>query len=145
MGTGLLSLVKKKNAAVSAAAKYKLWLVLLGMIIISTIVSTGVFIRPNTLLNLLVQNSIVGIVAMGQFMVILTGGIDLSVGSIGAASGMLCAFCLSSGYGILLSVLAALGMGLGLGLINGILVSKGKIPPQADGALIDQPLEPGPK
>jgi ribose/xylose/arabinose/galactoside ABC-type transport system permease subunit len=127
--TDALAFSRQKDVLRDAAIKYRLWIIILIMISVSTVLSKGVFITPSNLLNLLVQNSIVGVLAMGQFMVILTAGIDLSVGSILAASGLLCALSLASGYGILLSVLAAMALGSSLGFANGIMVSKGKIPP----------------
>jgi len=117
------------TAVKQTAVKYRLWLIILSIVIIATVLSRGVFISPANILNLLLQNSIVGVMAMGQFLVILTGGIDLSVGSILAASGMLCALFLANGSGVLLSVLASLALGSGLGFVDGIMVSKGKIPP----------------
>lgn len=120
---------KNKGAVKNFAMKYSLWLIMLSMIIISTVLSRGIFISPSNIFNLLLQNSIIGVLAMGQFLVILTAGIDLSVGSILAASGMLCALSLAGGSGILFSVSASLALGSSLGFVNGILVSKGKIPP----------------
>jgi ribose transport system permease protein len=108
--------------------RYNLWFILIIMVIISTIISKGVFITPRNLVNLLLQNSLTGIIATGQFLVILTAGIDLSVGSVLAAGEMLCAKMLYSGVGILPSFLACIGLTAFFGFLNGILVSKGKIP-----------------
>ncbi|RLE13290.1 ribose ABC transporter permease [Candidatus Aerophobetes bacterium] len=120
---------KDKAAIKRFVIRYNLWLIILGMSIVSTVLSKGVFISPDNLFNLLLQNSIIGVLALGQFLVILTAGIDLSVGSILAASALLCAWFLAKGYGILLSILVCFGLGASLGLMNGLMISKGKIPP----------------
>ncbi len=61
--------------------------------------------------------------------VILTGGIDLSVGSILAISGAVCASLLVSGKGIFVAVLAALVIGALVGFLNGFIITKGKLQP----------------
>ena len=62
--------------------------------------------------------------------VILTGGIDLSVGSILAFSGAVAASCLVSGQSMIVTVvLLTLTIGAGVGLLNGIIISKGKLQP----------------
>lgn len=82
----------------------------------------------NRILN---DMAILAIVAIGQFFVILCGGIDLSVGSIIAFTGMVCGMVNESHPSISPFVLLALGIGVGLlmGLFNGVLVAYGKIPP----------------
>ncbi len=124
-----LSLLENREAVRDLLFRYRMWVVLLFILIVSTILSKGVFIRPENIWNLVLQNAIIGIIAMGQFLVILTAGIDLSVGSVFAASSMICALLLAGGQGIVLSILAALAVGSALGFANGIMVSKGKIPP----------------
>jgi len=127
--TSLFSSFGNKDVVRNFVMKYSLWLIISSMVIIATVLSRGVFISPNNIFNLLLQNSIIGVLAMGQFLIILTAGIDLSVGSILAASSMLCALSLANGSGILFSVLACLALGSSLGFVNGIMISKGKIPP----------------
>src|ERR1043165_8061250 len=87
-----------------------------------------VFVSPQNLLNILDQVSIIGIVALGMTLVILTGGIDLSVGSIVAFTGIVLAKALVSGFSIPTSVILCLATGVGLGSINGFFVSYGKLP-----------------
>ena len=120
---------KNKDVVKNFVINYNLWLIILGMIIIATILSRGVFIMPANIFNLLLQSSTIGVIALGQFLVILTAGIDLSVGSILAASVMLCGLSLVSGFGILFSVLVSVALGSILGFANGIMVGKAKIPP----------------
>ena len=86
------------------------------------------FLQASNLLNILSQNSIIGIVSLGMTLVIIVGGIDLSVGSIVAFCGILFAILLSSGMSLFFAILIVLAIGSSLGFINGILITRGKIP-----------------
>ena len=86
------------------------------------------FFQPANLINIARQASINGIVAIGMTLVILTGGIDLSVGSVLALSAVIGATMLKGGQPVLLSMLAALGVGTALGAINGMIITRGRIP-----------------
>jgi len=79
----------------------------------------------------LLDTAILMVVAIGQMMVILTAGIDLSVASILAFSGMAVALTVSQYKGMhpLLALLMGIGIGIALGSFNGLLVSKAGIPP----------------
>lgn len=88
-----------------------------------------VFLRWNNILNVIRQSSIIGIMAVGVTFVILTGGIDLSVGSVMAAAGMIAAGSLQNGYGTGAAIFIGLGVGIACGLTNGLLVTVGKITP----------------
>lgn len=111
--------------------RYNLILLLLVFIIISTILSPN-FLTLDNFLNLLQQASIPGIVAIAMTLVVLLGGIDLSVGSVLAFSGMvssMVALQFSDGImGILLACLAALAVGSIMGFITGTLISRYKLP-----------------
>jgi ribose/xylose/arabinose/galactoside ABC-type transport system permease subunit len=85
------------------------------------------FLTPENLLNVLRQNSVVGLVALGMTMVILTGGIDLSVGSVLAIGGVTAAAL--SGYGTLVAVAGGLAAGALLGTLNGVLIARARIQP----------------
>lgn len=85
------------------------------------------FLTPENLLNVLRQNSMLGIVALGMTFVILTGGIDLSVGSLLALAGVIAAFL--ADYGLPTAVIAAVAATAALGLINGVVIAKGRIQP----------------
>jgi ribose/xylose/arabinose/galactoside ABC-type transport system permease subunit len=87
------------------------------------------FLQPANLVNILRQASINGIIAVGMTLVILTGGIDLSVGSVLALSAVISADLLKKGAGTPLALLAALALGLALGVFNGLIIARGKIPP----------------
>ncbi len=86
------------------------------------------FFKISNLLNILSQNSIIGIVSLGMTLVIIIGGIDLSVGSIVAISSVILASLLTMGYSIFLSIILCLLIGGITGLLNGLLIDRGKIP-----------------
>ena len=87
------------------------------------------FLTGNNLANLARQVSIYGILAIGQLMVILTGGIDLSVGSILGLAGAATAQLLVAGVPIPLALLLGALVGAVLGIITGLLVTRFKLPP----------------
>ncbi len=87
------------------------------------------FLTGDNLANLARQVAIFGILAIGQLMVILTGGIDLSVGSILGLAGAVTAQLLVAGVPIAPSILLGVVVGGLLGLANGLLVTRFKLPP----------------
>jgi ribose transport system permease protein len=87
------------------------------------------FLTGNNLANLARQVAIFGILAIGQLMVILTGGIDLSVGSILGLAGAVTAQLLVSGVPIIPAILLGVVVGGVLGFANGVLVTRFKLPP----------------
>jgi ribose transport system permease protein len=86
------------------------------------------FLTGDNLANLARQVAVFGIIAVGQLLVILTAGIDLSVGSVLGLTGCLAAELLVSGIGIVPAILAALAAGAAIGVFNGSLVAYGKLP-----------------
>ena len=88
-----------------------------------------VFRTLNNFVLILRQTSIYGIMAVGMTFVILTGGIDLSVGSVLALSGAICAGMLKSGMALPGVLAITLAVGVGVGLFNGIAVTAGRITP----------------
>jgi ribose transport system permease protein len=91
-------------------------------------VATDTFFTSSNLVNVLRQNAFIAILAAGMTFVILTGGIDLSVGSVVGLSGVICAGLLGAGVGVPLSVLAGIGVGLAAGMINGLAVTVLRVP-----------------
>jgi ribose transport system permease protein len=87
------------------------------------------FLTVSNLLNIAEQTSINATVAVGMTFVILSGGIDLSVGSIVALSGVVLGTALQGGQPIPVALLVALLVGLACGLVNGALISWGGLPP----------------
>lgn len=107
--------------------KYNTVFIFLIMLVVSAIVS-DVFFTSNNLFNLVRQVTPVGIISMGMLLVILTGGIDLSVGSIVAMVGVLCALFTQS-MPLPLVIMASLACGLLVGSTSGYLVSVHKLAP----------------
>jgi ribose transport system permease protein len=103
-----------------------LGLLLLGIIL--TLLSDR-FLSVNNLLNVARQVSINAIISVGMTLVILTGGIDLSVGSILALSGSITAGLMAGGTTLVVALIAGIAIGSLLGIVNGLLVTKGKIQP----------------
>lgn len=87
------------------------------------------FFNTDNILNIIVQSSIIAIIASGQTVVILTGGIDLSVGSIVAFVTICTGLLLSGGVPIPLVVLLGILVGLVMGLINALGIAFGRVPP----------------
>lgn len=85
------------------------------------------FSTPENLINVLRQNSMLGLVALGMTFVILSGGIDLSAGALLAVAGVLSAQLGSRGS--LVGLVGGVGAAAGLGLVNGIVVTKARIQP----------------
>lgn len=102
-------------------------LVLLLIFVIASFASP-VFLSSANFENLLLQMAVTMIISCGMFMVLLTGGIDLSVGSIVGVCGVLAAGLIPAMGWFLSSVVATL-VGLALGVVNGLLVSRLKIAP----------------
>jgi ribose transport system permease protein len=105
--------------------------IVIAFIIICVLMSilSPVFFTVTNILNVVRQSSIFGVMAIGMTFVILTGGIDLSVGSILAVAGAISAGMLKGGAGIVPVVLLALVIGIGCGLANGLLITLGRIAP----------------
>jgi ribose transport system permease protein len=85
------------------------------------------FLTEENLTNVLRQNSMLGLVALGMTFVILTGGIDLSVGSLVAVAGVTAASVADSG--LLVALLAGVGFATALGLVNGLVIARARIQP----------------
>lgn len=101
---------------------------LLLIIVIISIMSPS-FLTLSNLFNVLRQVSINALIAFGMTFVILTGGIDLSVGSILALTGAVTAGMMSGGMDPLLAMLLGVLLGVILGAINGLIIAKGKVAP----------------
>jgi len=87
------------------------------------------FLTVSNLLNIAEQTSIIAVVAAGMTFVIITAGIDLSVGSVLAFSGVVMASSLAAGRSIPLALAIGLSVGLVCGIGNGVLISVGRLPP----------------
>jgi len=110
----------------SILLKYISIIALLLICIIIALISPR-FLTVSNILNVLTQVSVNAILAVGMSFVILTGGIDLSVGSILAITGAVVATFAKGGGNILPGIIAAILIGAAIGLLNGLLVSKGRV------------------
>ena len=103
-------------------------LILAGLFIVLAVL-TPRFMTLRNITNLVRQTAIIGIAAIGMTFVIMAGGIDLSVGSVLAVCGMSAALLMKSGLPPIPAVLIAFIVGILLGMINGILIYDGQVPP----------------
>lgn len=104
---------------------------LLGLFLIAVVFSalTPVFLTTPDLMNILQQSSINACIALGMTLVIISGGIDLSVGPIAALSAVLGAAMMVAGVPVPLAVLGALCVGVTCGFFNGALIAWGGLQP----------------
>lgn len=110
----------------SRAEKYTIWLVLLVLIGIGAL-SSEFFLKPSNLLNVLRQVSNLGFLSVGMTFVILSAGIDLSVGSIIGLTSIVVAMLMPQGPW--LAIPAAMGSGMAIGFLSGLGVTVGRMPP----------------
>ena len=101
---------------------------LLGLVLVLWAL-TPHFLTVSNLLNVAEQAAIIAIVATGMTFVIITGGIDLSVGSVLAFAGVVMAEALHREVPLPVALAVALGTGLFCGLVNGALITVGRLPP----------------
>jgi ribose transport system permease protein len=104
---------------------------LIGLVVLSAVLwaLTPHFLTIPNLVNVAQQTSINAVVAVGMTFVILSGGIDLSVGSIVALSGVALGAALQNVQPVPVALLFALAVGVSCGLVNGALISWGNLPP----------------
>ncbi|MDE9482211.1 ribose ABC transporter permease [Xenorhabdus bovienii] len=111
----------------------KAWLMehksLIALFILIVVVSflSPNFFTLNNLFNILQQTSVNAIMAVGMTLVILTSGIDLSVGSLLALTGAVAASMVGTDVNALVAVVAALALGAAIGACTGVIVAKGKV------------------
>ncbi|MER8219974.1 substrate-binding domain-containing protein [Streptomyces sp. NPDC094143] len=100
------------------------------VLVIAMSALSGDFLTTDNLLNVGVQAAVTAILAFGVTFVIVSAGIDLSVGSVAALSATVLAWsATSAGVPVFLAVLLAIATGIVCGLVNGVLISYGKLPP----------------
>ncbi|HEX3020939.1 MAG TPA: ribose ABC transporter permease [Lachnospiraceae bacterium] len=119
---------EKKNKIAYYAQDFGALIALVLLVVGISFVSPQ-FRTVDNFLSLLRQSSINGFIAFGMTFVILTDAIDLSVGSVLALSTVLCAGMITAGVPVGIAMLLALGIGALLGLVSGLLVTKGRLQP----------------
>lgn len=104
-------------------ARYAIFIALVAECVVLAL-ATDAFFTADNLANVLRQNAFPAVIAAGMTFVILTGGIDLSVGSVVALSGVLCADAIVQGWGVPAGIALGLGTGVLVGLVNGLVVTR---------------------
>ena len=123
-----LKLGKVNNAGL-IFQKFSAVIILLVIIVIFSIGSPR-FFRVQNFLNIIGQTSVLGIISIGMTFVIITSGIDLSVGSIMALSASIVAVSVSKwGFPPLMSIIFGFTVGICAGILNGVVITVGKIQP----------------
>ncbi len=110
------------------APEFGVFLILLAMVVFLSLF-TRTFLRSTNIFNILRAFSWIAASGFGECIVIITAGIDLSVGSVMAFSGLTSAMLLAAGTAVPLAVLAGLAAGALIGLLNGLMITKAKLPP----------------
>ncbi len=132
---------RRESVLLKLASRYSILLILVGLCAIIAILSGGLFLRINNLLNVLRQISVIGIIALGVTMCIITAGIDLSSGSIVAVVSVGVASLLQAAdamdrlfqgghpWPVIPVLLIGLAVGTFIGFLNGGMIAWLKIPP----------------
>ncbi|AEF85485.1 ribose transport system permease protein RbsC [Treponema primitia ZAS-2] len=107
--------------------RYGIFIILFVAVIISSFLS-GAFLSFRNLSNILRQNAVVMIIAFGSQMVLISGEVDLSAGSVAAFSGVVAALVMSATKNVALAVVAGLACGFLLGFFNGFVITACRIP-----------------
>ena len=120
---------ERRRAIVEAIGTQNLSLLLaLGVLVILISTQTDKFFLPENLVNVLQSVVIVGIVAVVATAVIVSGGLDLSVGSVAGLSGVVGALVVNS-TGAWIGIAAGIGVGLAAGLVNGLIITALRVNP----------------
>jgi ribose/xylose/arabinose/galactoside ABC-type transport system permease subunit/ABC-type sugar transport system substrate-binding protein len=110
------------------SSRLQTFFVLVGLVALFGVASPH-FLTADNLLNVMQQSAINAILGIGLTFVIISAGIDLSVGSILALCGLVVADLLVAGHSSMVAVSVGLLVGLGCGLVNGLITTLGRIPP----------------
>ncbi len=112
------------------AAQQTFWVSLAALLaFVGLTLASDVFATPQNLFNVARNFAFVGIIAIGMTAVIVTGGIDLSVGAVLVLSGMVIGMAMNAGLSIWLAVPLALAASVAVGLVNGVLIAYVGVPP----------------
>jgi D-xylose transport system permease protein len=113
----------------SALRAYTMVLALIVVWLLFTWATDGVFLEARNFSNLMRQTAVTGVLAVGMLMVIVSGQIDLSVGSVAGLTGGIAAMLLTwLGFGLVPSLAAAVVVGAGIGLLQGTLTAYANVP-----------------
>ncbi|WP_336057993.1 ABC transporter permease [Nitratireductor sp. CH_MIT9313-5] len=115
-------------SAVSSLHRLSAILTLL-LLVLGFSLASNAFLSVNNGLTILLQTSVIGLLGIGMTMVIITGGIDLSVGSVLALSGVMSAFAVKAGIPVIPAMSVGVLAGAACGAFNGVVITKFRIPP----------------
>ncbi|MBV8767018.1 MAG: ABC transporter permease [Hyphomicrobiales bacterium] len=121
-GVVTLSLIRRQIASNA------LPIAILAIVLVFTMAQPA-FISPDNLIGIVRQAALIGIMATCTTFVIMTGGVDLSVGPVLAASGLVSYYCLEANLPLILVILAGLSVGVLVGLANGAAIAILQLPP----------------
>jgi len=111
-------------------SRFGIIFIFLGITLVVGIVTKGRFTTWNNMTTIFRNSSTVGIISLGMTFVIISGGIDLSSGSVLSTAGTVLIFMQASGkFPLIISMLGSIGVGIGFGLANGMIITKFKMPP----------------
>jgi len=111
-------------------SRFGIIFIFLGITLVVGVLTGGRFTTWNNMTTIFRNASSVGIISLGMTFVIISGGIDLSSGSVLSTAGTVLIFMQGSGnFPLILSMLACVAVGIGFGLANGLIITKLKIPP----------------
>ena len=133
---------RARRDPVDVAARYAAPLFLVALVVVFALLQPN-FLHPLNLMNVLRQVSIAGLIAIGMTFVILTAGIDLSVGSLVALTGLVAAYvakgglesrfavgqAADTGNPVILAFLAAIAVGMAAGAVQGLAITRLRVPP----------------
>lgn len=118
----------KRDMMKKIYVKYGIWMILIGMMILMTCLSEN-FLSTKNILNLVRQVSFISIIGFGSAFILICGGLDLSPGAVVAVTSVVSASFGRGEHPTALAILIGLCVGLAAGTINGIFVTKLKVPP----------------
>jgi ribose transport system permease protein len=122
-----LATIFRRQSVSEILSRYGVFFGLVVVVIVFSIASP-VFLTPDNLLNIGRQSTFLAIVAFGMTFVIISGEIDISVGSVAAASSVTIASLLAANTPIIVAIGAGVLLGGAIGLINGLVITYGRVP-----------------
>ena len=120
--------MKETKRTKALISEYFIFVIFIALVVVLTCLKPS-FIQPGNLVNILKQASINGILAFGMMFVIIAGGFDMSVGSTVAFTGVLAAMLGQGQYPLIVPLAVAMLAGLAVGVVNGVGVAVGDLPP----------------
>ena len=118
---------KKKISFADIYSKYGIIIILIAAVIIASFISSN-FLTPTNISNIIRQNAVVMIIAFGSQMVLITGEVDLSPGSVLALAGVAATMVMKVTNNAVISLIVGVLVGAAFGLANGLVITKCRIP-----------------